>query len=299
MGSVIKDLLALVFQAQIPNLLILAGLICLGIAILGKFERLGFHHTRNERIFATAIGGMLLFIGLHLLNPAVLIGKADGSNESTPQPTITEEPPTYRSSPNVTETSSPREQSPKPSTTSMPARPPTSNPPSDTPSRPPAIDPSSTQQSPLESDVTLSPQPSIQSPSPRTIDFSVWEGTWSISWQDPLDIVHRRTLQIDIGAEKPNGVLASGRSQWERFEGEIIPEVDSSGEVQKLKFEGRFEGTPNPSYPYPCWEGEFSFDLIYRLHPPRFNGNSKWCPDQPKSDPKWDEEYPWNGTKIS
>jgi hypothetical protein len=128
-----KDSLDLIFSSPVANLMIVAGLICLGLAVLGKIEIKEFKlgpSTRSERFFATVIGVALLIVGFRLLPASVEAGSIDSPARPSPEssvsstdlstPSLNSAPPTQ--SPNPSISTSPRVQSPNPSTTAVQTR---------------------------------------------------------------------------------------------------------------------------------------------------------------------------------
>lgn len=307
MGSIITDVLTLVFQAQVPNLLILAGLVCFGLAILGKFERVGFRLTRSERIFATIIGGLLLFLGLHLLTssiPSIKEAQISEEQQRSPSPTPaksfiptptpdTTETRTFAQSPTPESSSTTSSKSHRLSNRFLP---------------PPLPETGSLQKT--DAFASPKPKPPVSSKTTPASYFKVWGGNWSTSIQDQYGATHTEIpLRIIVEINSSNKAHATGEFNGGlgKLNGEIIAESDGSGELLALKFKGTSKSSDtNPQYPLPCYDASFIFDLDYKSNPPKFNGNYELCPSTIKemveSDPKWEGrqwtgQFRWDGTK--
>lgn len=303
MGSIITDVLTLIFQAQVPNLLISAGLVCFGLAILGKFERVGFRLTRSERIFATIIGGLLLFLGLHLLTLSIKEAQIPEGQRYSPSPT-----PTKSFIP-----------APTPDTTETPIfyQPPTPEPSSTTSLKPhgsgnrssPSPLPETGSSPKIDAIASPKSKPPVPSKTIPASYFEVWEGNWSTSVQDPYDTIHPN-IPLRIIGEINSSNYATGdfNGDTDNLNGEVIAKSDSSGKLVALKLKGTFKSSIiNPQYPLPCYDDHsFILDLDYKSNPPRFSGYYELCPNKIKerveSNPKWGgrqwtRKFSWDGTK--
>lgn len=114
------DWLETILQAPLPTLLIVAGLTFMAIAIAGKLGNWVELNQGWQRLVAGALGGILLFTGIHL-------GMGDGMNTSgggpirnSPSPSTPFPSPTSSSTPTLTPTPTPSLPSP---TTSPPTSP--------------------------------------------------------------------------------------------------------------------------------------------------------------------------------
>ncbi|NJL40488.1 MAG: hypothetical protein HC840_17860 [Leptolyngbyaceae cyanobacterium RM2_2_4] len=272
-----ESVLKLIIQAPVANLVVLVGLVCFGLAVLGKFEvsGFGFRLTRNERIFATAIGTMLLIVGLHLLKPFLDVA-------SSPEvPGVLPSQPTHSS----TESSTPNSEleNPQPSgvdannssTPSSTSSPNTSSIPEVSPT---VSSPNSSSNSPSPpSPSPINPRSSISSPEPTPMsDSRVWEGDWNTTLEQFGASNVLATLNVDLGDQVSNGVKATGTYSRADGEGKLIGLI--TNQENKLIFEGTYEFSPtNPNACGNCCSGAFLFELDYSSDASTFNGYWEKC----------------------